>query len=145
MLMTMHRVAHAIYKKRIPFLPRIIYVMQYLVSNCAVPPSAKIGKRTKFAYRGIGVVIHKEAVIGDDCMIGQGMTIGGRSKHIEVPVIGNNVYMGAGSRVLGPIKIGNNVIIAPNAVVLSDLPDNCIAVGIPARIIKENVNVNDFI
>lgn len=145
MLMKMHRVAHALYKKKVPFLPRIIYVLQYLVSNSAVPPSVEIGKRTKFAYRGIGVVIHKNAVIGDDCMIGQGMTIGGRSKKIEVPIIGNNVYLGAGARVLGPIKIGNNVIIGPNAVVLHDLPDNCIAVGVPAKIIKENIKVEDFI
>ncbi|WHT37570.1 MULTISPECIES: serine O-acetyltransferase [Myroides] len=145
MLMTMHRVAHAIYKSRIPVLPRLIYVLQYFVSNSAIPPSAQIGKGTKFAYRGIGVVIHKNAVIGKNCMIGQGMTIGGRSKHIEVPIIGDNVYLGAGSRVLGPIKIGNNVIIGPNAVVLQDIPDNCIAVGIPARIIKENIKVEDFI
>lgn len=145
MLMTMHRIAHAIHKKRIPVLPRLIYVLQYLVSNSAIPPSVKIGKGTKFAYRGIGLVIHKNAVIGENCMIGQGMTIGGRSRHIEVPIIGDNVYLGAGSRVLGPIKIGNNVIIGPNAVVLKDIPDNCIAVGIPARIIKENIKVEDFI
>lgn len=141
----MHRVAHAIHKKGIPFIPRLIYVLQYLVANSAVPPSVKIGKGTRFAYRGIGMVIHKNAIIGENCMIGQGMTIGGRSKHPEVPIIGNNVYIGAGSRILGPIVIGNNVIIGPNAVVLNDIPDNCIAVGIPARIIKENINVEDFI
>ncbi len=145
MLMRLHRTANFLYRKKIPFLPRAIYVLQYLVSNSAVPASVQIGKRTKFAYRGIGLVIHKEAVIGDDCMIGQGMTIGGRSKHIAVPIIGNNVYMGAGCRVLGPITIGDNVIIGPNSVVLEDVPSNCIVVGIPARIIKTGIKVEDFV
>lgn len=143
--MTLHRIANAIYKRKIPVIPRIIYVLQYLVSNSAVPPSVEIGKGTKFAYRGIGVVIHRNAKIGKNCMIGQGMTIGGRNKHANVPEIGDNVYMGAGSRILGPIKIGDNVIIGPNAVVLQDLPDNCIAVGVPAKIIKEKIKVEDFV
>lgn len=145
MLMTLHRTAHFLYRKKVPLLPKLIYVLQYLLANSMVPPSVKIGRRTQFAYRGIGLVIHKRAVIGDDCTIGQGMTIGGRSKHVEVPVIGNNVYMGPGCRILGPIKIGDNVIIGPNAVVLHDIPANSIAVGIPAKVIKTGIRVEDFL
>jgi len=145
MLMTLHRTAHFLYKKKIPLLPRLIYVLQYLVANSTVPPSVQIGKRTLFAYRGIGLVIHKRAVIGDDCTIGQGITIGGRSKHPAVPVIGNRVYLGPGCRVLGPITIGDNVIIGPNSVVLHDVPSNSIVVGIPGKIIKSGINIDDYL
>jgi len=145
MLMTLHRTAHFLYKYKVPLLPRLIYVVQYLLSNSMVPASVQIGKRTKFAYRGIGLVIHKRAVIGDDCMIGQGITIGGRGKNSVVPVIGNRVYMGPGCRILGPVKIGDNVIIGANAVVLHDVPANCIVVGIPASVVKTDINLDDYI
>lgn len=96
-------------------------------------------KGTKFAYGGIGVVIHARAVVGRNCMIGQGVTIGGKSGWYEVPVIGDNVEIHAGARVLGPVKIGDNVIIGANAVVVKDVPDNCVVAGVPARIIKDNM------
>lgn len=100
-------------------------------------------KGTKFAYGGIGVVIHARAIVGRNCMIGQGVTIGGKSGWYEVPVIGDNVEISAGARILGPIKIGSNVIIGANAVVVKDVPDNCIIAGVPARIIKENMTDSD--
>ena len=144
-LIKLHRIANLLYRKKIPFFPRIIYLLQFLMFNSTVPYTTKIGKGSKFAYGGIGVVIHARAVIGENCTIGQGITIGGRSKLKNVPVIGNKVYLGAGSRILGPIIIGDNVIIGPNAVVLDDIPSNSIAVGIPAKIIKTGINIDDFV
>lgn len=144
-LIKLHRLNHKIYKLGIPLLPKIIYVIQFFLYNTSLPASVKIGKGSKFAYFGIGSVIHGRAVIGNNCMIGQGITIGGRSKKLDVPIIGDNCYLGAGCRILGDIKIGNNVIIGPNTVVVHDIPANSIAVGIPAKVIKTNINPKDFI
>lgn len=144
-LIKVHRIGHFFYQKRIPVLPRIFRFIVFLLYNSDIPASVKIGKRTLFGHSGIGVVIHQKAVIGDDCIIGQGITIGGRSKQPTVPVIGNKVYIGAGARVLGPIVIGNNVIIAPNAVVLKNVADNTIVGGIPATVLKEDIKFEDFV
>ena len=90
----------------------------------------------------MGVVIGETAVIGDNCLIYQGVTLGGTGKDQvkRHPTLGNNVLVGAGAKVLGPFTVGNNVKIAANAVVLNPLPDNCTAVGIPARIVKQDGN-----
>jgi len=93
---------------------------------------------------GFGIVVHARAVIGRNCVIGQNTTIGGKSGWYEVPVIGDNVHISAGARILGPIRIGNNVIIGANAVVVKDVPDNCIVAGIPAKIIKEGISMEDY-
>lgn len=81
-------------------------------------------------------MIHSRAVIGKKCSIGTNVTIGGKSRWYEVPVIGDNVYISSGAKILGPIRIGNNVTIGANAVVTKDVPDNCVVAGIPAKIIK---------
>ncbi|MEM6963153.1 MAG: serine acetyltransferase [Bacteroidota bacterium] len=143
--MKLHRISHFFYRKKIPVLPRIFRFIIFLLYNSDIPSSVSIGKNTLFGHSGIGVVIHQDAIIGDDCVIGQGITIGGRSKNPVVPVIGNKVYIAAGARVLGPIKIGNHVIIAPNAVVIKDVPDHCIVGGIPAKVLKENIVFEDFV
>lgn len=105
-----------------------------------IPCQADIGKGTKFAYQGMGVVIHKKAVIGKNCFIRQNVTVGGAGGadggKEGVSVIGDNVDIGAGAVIIGGIHIGNNVIIGANAVVNKDLPDNCTAVGVPAKPIK---------
>ena len=90
----------------------------------------------------MGVVIGETAVIGDNCLIYQGVTLGGtgKDKGKRHPTLGNNVLVGAGAKVLGPFTVGNNVKIAANAVVLNPIPDDCTAVGIPARVVKQNGN-----
>lgn len=91
------------------------------------------------------MVIHARAIIGKNCIIGQCVTIGGRSKHYEVPKIGDNVYIGAGAKIIGPVQIGNNSVIGAGAVVLKDVPANSIVVGVPAKIIKTGIDSKDFI
>lgn len=103
-----------------------------------------LGGGTKFAYGGIALVIHSRAIIGKNCIVGQCVTIGGRSRHYDVPKIGDNVYIGAGAKILGPITVGNNSVIGAGAVVLKDVPENSIIVGIPAKVIKTNINSKDF-
>ena len=140
-----YRIANKLYKMKIPLLPKIIYNIQFLLFNSIVPCTAKIGKGTMCSYGGIGVVIHKNAVIGDDCVLGQGITIGGRSKIKNVPQIGSRVYVASGARVLGDVKIGNDVIIGANAVVVKDVPDGCVVAGVPAKIIKTGKRMKDYL
>lgn len=144
-LIKLHKIGAAAYKRKLPFLPRLIRYLIFLMYNSDVPCSVKIGEGTVFGHTGIGVVIHPRAVIGKNCIIGQGITIGGRSRAYDVPVLGSQVYIGAGARILGPIKIGNNVVIGPNAVVIKDVPDNTIVGGIPAKILKENIDFADYV
>lgn len=107
-------------------LAKLYEMWIYLVHNSFIPAQCEIGEGTSFGYKGIGVVIHKRAKIGKNCVIAQGVTIGGRSGHYEVPVIGDNCYIGAGAKVLGPAKIGNNVTIGANAVMMKDAPDETV-------------------
>lgn len=144
-LIKLHNIGAALYRKKIPLLPTFIRYVIFLMYNSDVPCSVQIGKGTVFGHTGIGVVVHPRVVIGESCIVGQGCTIGGRSRAYEVPVIGNRVYIGAGARVLGPIKVGNNVIIGPNAVVIKDVADNTIVGGIPAKILKENIDFDDYV
>lgn len=103
-----------------------------------IPSQAKIGKNFKLGYGGLGVVIHHDTEIGDNCLVAQNVTIGRRFKDKKVPVIGNDVYIGAGSLIFGEITIGNNVIIGGNSVVSESVPDNTTVVGNPMRIVKRD-------
>lgn len=144
-LIRLHRISYYLHTKKIPVFPRILQYLIFLIYNSNIPASVKIGKGSIFGHGGIGVVIHERTIIGDNCTICQGITIGGRSKKYNVPVIGNRVYIGAGARILGDIAIGNNIIIGPNAVVISDIPDNCAVGGVPAKIIRRNIKYNELI
>ncbi|MCD8007035.1 MAG: serine acetyltransferase [Oscillospiraceae bacterium] len=104
-----------------------------------IPYQADIGKGTFITYHGLGVIINKRAVIGENCRIRQHVTIAANDE--GVPVIGNNVQIGAGAVLIGKIVIGDNVKIGANAVVLHDLPSDCTAVGMPAKPVKFNYAV----
>lgn len=100
---------------------------------------ARIGRRLTIEHFGC-IVIHNNAVIGDDVIIRQGVTIGNRllNAPLDAPTIGNRVSIGAGAKILGAVKVGDDVQIGANAVVITDVPDNCIAVGVPAVIKPRN-------
>jgi len=100
-----------------------------------IPYTANIGKGTKLGYGGLGVVIHRAAIIGQNCLISQHVTIGGSGTRKGVPVIGDNVEIGAGAKVLGPIRIGDGVIIVANAVVLTDVDPNMVVGVVPSRVL----------
>jgi serine O-acetyltransferase len=131
-----YRLANYLHRLGIPFIPKILNAMVFIVFNSVVPATCSIGKGSRFAYGGIGVVVHARAVIGEKVIIGQNVTIGRQLDPDGVPVIGDNVYISAGARILGDIRIGSNVIIGANAVVIHDVPDNSIVAGVPARIIR---------
>lgn len=140
-----HRIAHKLYKKEKYFSARAVSQLAKAVTGIEIHPGAKIGKGLMIDH-GTGVVIGETAEIGDNCTIYQGVTLGGTGKDVgkRHPTLGNNVMVGAGAKVLGPFYIGDNTKIAANAVVLEEIPDNCTAVGIPAKIVRrEGVRVAD--
>lgn len=132
-----YRISRWLYLHHIPFLPKLITLVIFLLYNSKIPYQAEIGKGTKFGYGGMGVVLHSKCKIGCYCTIAQQVTVGGgNSKHPGLPIIGDNVYIAKGSIVMGGITIGNNAIIGANAVVNIDVPENGVAAGVPAKIIK---------
>ncbi|MBE6757585.1 MAG: serine O-acetyltransferase [Ruminococcaceae bacterium] len=134
-----HRRANRLLRHGHPFLARWVSQRCLRRTGIEIHPGATIGRRL-FIDHGTGVVIGETTEIGDDCTIYQGVTLGGTGKDRgkRHPTLGNNVMVGAGAKVLGPIRIGNNVRIAAGAVVLMDIPDNCTAVGVPARIARRD-------
>lgn len=139
-----YRRSHWFYKHKFFTIARIISQWSRFCTGIEIHPGATIGKGL-FIDHGMGVVIGETAEIGDNCLIYQGVTLGGtgKDKGKRHPTLGNNVMVGAGAKVLGPFKVGDNVKIAANAVVLEEVPPNCTAVGVPARIVKKNrVKIN---
>lgn len=140
----LYKLANILYKMKIPIIPKVIKVFIRIVFGCVISYKCEIGEGTVLGYQGLAVVIHERARIGKKCVISQGVTIGGTSKKYGVPIIGDNVYIGAGAKIIGPIIIGDNVVIGANSVVTSNIECNSIAVGVPARIIKENIDINQY-
>lgn len=139
-----YRKAHWFYNKKMYFIARYISQRARKKTGIEIHPAAVIGDGV-FIDHGMGVVIGETTVIGDNCTIYQGVTLGGtgKDKGKRHPTIGNNVVIGSGAKVLGPFKVGDNSKIAANAVVLSEVPDNCTVVGVPGRIVKKNnVKIN---
>ena len=132
-----HRRAKWFYNRKMFFWARFISQRASKKFGIEIHPGATIGKRV-FIDHGVGVVIGATAIVGDDVIIYQGVTLGGTGKDTgkRHPTVGNNVMIGAGAKILGPIKIGDNARIAAGAVVLADVPPNATAVGVPARIVR---------
>ena len=107
------------------------------VCGISLPDCATIGRRLRIEHFG-GIIVHGAAVIGDDCVLRQNVTLGNRSEDrpMEAPVLGDRVQVGAGAVILGAIRIGDDAIIGANAVVLHDVPAGAVAVGNPARILE---------
>jgi len=148
----MSKVVYIIYRLQVillrlklrPLAQLILYSSRLIFSSW-IPGSAKIGRGTRFGYGGLGIVIHNRAIIGEDCVIDQNVTIGGTSKKYGVPTIGSKVYIGAGAMVLGPITIGSNVVIGANSVVTKSIPDKSLVVGIPGRVVKSGIEINSYV
>lgn len=134
----MHRFSHWVWKQRLYWLARFGSHIARWLTGIEIHPGASIGRRV-FIDHGMGVVIGETAVIGDDCTLYHGVTLGGTSwnKGKRHPTLETGVVIGAGAKVLGPITIGANAKIGSNAVVVKDVPADATAVGIPARILDE--------
>lgn len=129
----------------IPFLPNLINkIFIRLLFGCQLGVGTKFGTDVDLGYGGLGVVIHERAVIGNGVNIGTGVTIGGTTKKYGVPVIGDSSIISSGAKIIGPVTIGKGCVIGANAVVLQSIPDNSVAVGVPAVIIKQNIRIADY-
>lgn len=135
-----HRVNHFLWKFGIPVVPRLLSHAVRFFTGIEIHPGAKIG-RGFFIDHGMGVVIGETAEIGEECLLYQGVTLGGtgKEKGKRHPTLGNNVIVGAGSKILGSIKIGNNAVIGANSVILKSVPDNSVCVGVPGRVTKKKI------
>ena len=134
-----HKIAHWCYEHDHKFLARYISQRTRHKTGIEIHPGAKIGKRLVIDH-GMGIMIGETAEIGDDCLLYQGVTLGGTGKEAgkRHPTIGNNVLVGSGAKVLGPFKVGDNSRVAANSVVLREIPENSTAVGSPARVVRQN-------
>lgn len=133
-----YRVAHWLWRHQVPVLPLPLKAFIGIVFAAVVPSSARIGRGVLFSYHGLGAIIHKRTVFGDGAVIGAGVTIDCRSGLQQVPVIGENAMIGTGAKILGPVTVSRGASIGASAVVLDDVPDYGVAVGIPAKVIRIN-------
>lgn len=140
----LHRFAHWLHLLGLPLVPRAISHLSRLLTGIEIHPGAQIG-RSVFIDHGMGVVIGETAIVGDFCLIYQGVTLGGTGKESgkRHPTLGENVVVGAGAKVLGNLQIGNNVRIGAGSVVLREVPSDCTVVGVPGRVIyRSGARVN---
>jgi len=141
-----YRIANTLYKKGFKRFSRAIMGINQIITNIDIHPCATIGRRV-FLDHAFGVVIGETTIIGNDILIYQGVTLGGvnlnrgQKRH---PTVQDGSVIGAGAKVLGDIMIGKNSRIGSNSVVVKSVPDNCTAVGIPARVIKKGRDKNSM-
>jgi len=140
--MVLHRISHRLWSSGLRWIARWLAHFGRWVTGIEIHPGATIGRRF-FIDHGMGVVIGETSVIGDDCTLYHGVTLGGTSwnKGKRHPTLGNGVVIGAGAKVLGPIMLGDGARVGSNAVVVKDVPQGATAVGIPARILDEESKV----
>lgn len=133
-----HQAAHFCYCHKMKFLARTISQWSRFWTGIEIHPGAKIGRRLVIDH-GMGIVIGETAIIGDDCLLYQGVTLGMTGKHggKRHPTLGNNVMVGAGTIVLGDIHVGDNVKVAAGSVVVHDVPADTTVAGNPAHVVRE--------
>jgi len=134
-----HRISHFLWKRKLFFIARLLSQYSRFITGIEIHPGATIGKRF-FIDHGMGVVIGETAIIGDEVLLYQGVTLGGTGleKGKRHPTIGSNVVVGAGAKVLGNITVGDNSYIGSNAVIIKDVPPNSTVVGVPGRITRQD-------
>jgi len=133
----LHRLNHWLWQSNLKFISRFAAYFARWLTGIEIHPGAVIGKRF-FIDHGMGVVIGETAVIGDDCTLYHGVTLGGTSwqKGKRHPTLGDGVVVGAGAKVLGPIEVGDNARIGSNAVVIRTVPEDATIIGIPGRVVS---------
>lgn len=134
----MHRVAHWLWEKKVPVVPRLISHLNRFLTGIEIHPGAKFGKGV-FIDHGMGVVIGETSEVGDYVTLYQGVTLGGtgKEKGKRHPTVGKNVVIAAGAKVLGPITIGDDSKVGAGAVVIRDVPPRCTVVGVPGKVVVQ--------
>lgn len=142
---TLYRIGRWAYERHIPIAPRLLDYVSRFIFACWIPHKAQIGRGVIVGYGGLAIVIHDDTVIGDYTEIDQGVTIGGNARTGGVARIGSHVYIGAGAKILGPVTIGDGVVIGANAVVTRDISPRCVAVGVPAKVVRTNIDPMEYL
>ena len=139
-----YRLTHFLWRYKLRWLARFISTLARWVTGIEIHPGAVIGRRF-FIDHGMGVVIGETTIIGDDCMLYHGVTLGGTTwdKVKRHPTLKNGVVIGAGAKILGPVTLGNNVRVGSNSVVVRSIDDNETVVGIPGRIVRKKAEDTD--
>ena len=139
-----YRLTHFLWRYKLRWLARFISTLARWVTGIEIHPGAVIGRRF-FIDHGMGVVIGETTIIGDDCMLYHGVTLGGTTwdKVKRHPTLKNGVVIGAGAKILGPVTLGNNVRVGSNSVVVRSIDDNETVVGIPGRIVRKKSEDTD--
>ena len=132
-----YRLYYKMHNSKLPIMRRLYHFWLRTVYACDIMPETEIGDNTRFAHNGLGVVINQDAEIGNNCVIGKGVVIGGRSGITIVPQIGNSVEIGANAIVLGPVVVGDGAQIGAGSVVVHDVAPYTVVVGNPAKVIKK--------
>lgn len=127
------RISNILYRLKVPLFPWLLKVLNRVLFSVALPPSVVVGRNVTFGYQGLGIVVHRQAVLGSNIVIAPNVVIGGRGRP-GAPVIEDDVLIGAGACILGPVKIGKGARIGANAVVLTDVLAGATMVGVPARV-----------
>jgi serine O-acetyltransferase len=142
----LHRLAHALHRRGVPLLPRLISHFNRFLTGIEIHPGARIGEGF-FIDHGMGIVIGETAEIGDNCALYQGVTLGGTStKRVKRhPTLGNGVVVGAGAKLIGAITVGDNARIGAGSVVVTNVPPNATVVGVPGHIVAYHDPGNDTI
>jgi serine O-acetyltransferase len=132
-----HRIAHALYKMKVPFIPRMISAFSRFFTGIEIHPGARLGKGF-FIDHGMGVVIGETAIVGDNVLIYQGVTLGGtgKDKGKRHPTLGSDIVVGTGAKILGNITIGNSCKIGAGSVVIHNVPDGSTVVGVPGVVVR---------
>ncbi|MFT6834716.1 MAG: serine O-acetyltransferase [Francisellaceae bacterium] len=140
--MIFYSIARWLYLKKIPLIPKLFQLLIFVLYSCRLPYKANIGKGSFFVVKGLGVSLHDNTVIGENCSIGISCKTVGKSPFKKVPSIGNNVFLGPGCVIVGPVIIEDDVIVAPNSVVTKSVPKGSIVGGIPAKILGSVYELN---
>ena len=137
--LVVHRISHRLWRLHVPLLPRLLSQVGRLFTGIEIHPGARIGHGV-FIDHGMGVVIGETSVIGDHCLLYQGVTLGGTGKQHgkRHPTLKENVVVGAGAKVLGAITVGANTRIGAGSVLLRDVAADSTVVGIPGRVIHQS-------
>mgnify|MGYP003294120550 CR=1 FL=1 len=134
-LIYLYRIANWCYRHHIPFIPSFMRLCMFIGHGSRIPAHTKIGKGTKFAARGMGVIMNGDEVIGEDCRIGHHVMMVRKYPYKECAHVGNHVHVGGGTVLMGNVIIGDNVIIGANSLVTKSVPEGCVVGGVPAKII----------
>lgn len=137
----LHRLANRLLRMRLSLVARLLSQISRFFTGIEIHPGATIGRRL-FIDHGSGIVVGETAEVGDDCLLYQGVTLGGtgKEKGKRHPTLGNHVVVGTGAKVLGNIKIGDHVKIGAGSVVIRSVPDHSTVVGVPGRIVRARVS-----